>query len=111
KPWGYLIITSGNRFVMERLGDVGWNVQPPQHIARQFSRRQLKRLLMGSGFTILKSFTIIPHGHRGILRLVNSHRLNSALEFLVAKRRLNAFKEKIGLGWQMIFLAQKRQNT
>ena len=111
KPGGYLIITTGNKFVMERLGDVGWNVQPPQHIARQLSRRQLSALLMRAGFTVLKSLTIIPHGHRGILRIVNSYRLNSALRSFVAQDKLDAFKEKMGLGWQMIFLAQKDQKA
>ena len=111
RPGGYLIITTGNKFVMDRLGDVGWNVQPPQHIARQLSRRQLKALLTSAGFTVLKSLTAIPHGHRGILRIVNSYRLNSALCSFVAQNKLEAFKEKMGLGWQMIFLAQKHQKA
>lgn len=107
KPGGYLLMTTSNKFVMDRLGDVGWNAQPPQHIARQLFRRELRTLLTRSGFRVLKSFTIIPHGHSGILRLVNSYRLNSMLKSFVPQRRLDALKEKIGLGWQMIFLAQK----
>jgi len=110
-PGGYLIVTTGNKFVMDRLGDVGWAVQPPQHIARQLSRGQLRKLLLRKRFTVLKSFTIIPHGQRGILRFINSFRLNSLLSAVVPQQNLNALKEKMGLGWQMIFLAQKKADA
>lgn len=107
KPGGYFIITTGNKYVMDRLGDVGWNVQPPQHIAHQLSRRQLK-IMMTPYFHVLKAFTIIPHGKLGILRLVNSFRLNSIAGRILSQERLNAWKERAGFGWQMIYLAQKK---
>jgi len=107
KPGGYLIVTTGNKFVMDRLGDVSWNVQPPQHIAHQLSRGQLKEML-APRFKILKIFTIIPHGQRGILRFVNSYKLNALVSRLISQEKLNRLKEKMGLGWQMIFLAQKK---
>ncbi|SRR5712692_5980082 len=107
KPGGYLIITTGNKFVMDRLGDVGWNVQPPQHIAHQLSRGQLKEMLAPS-FHVLKTATIIPHGKLGILRLVNSYKLNSALQRVISKSNLDRLKERAGFGWQMIFLARKK---
>ena len=106
KPGGYLIITTGNRFVMDRLGDVGWNVQPLQHIARQLSRPQLRKML-APRYTVLKMSTIIPHGKRGILRVVNSYKLNVLLRSLISQQKIDALKEKAGFGWQMIFLAQK----
>jgi 2-polyprenyl-3-methyl-5-hydroxy-6-metoxy-1,4-benzoquinol methylase len=107
KVGGYLIVTTGNKFVMDRLGDVGWAVQPPQHIARQLSRGQLKAML-APRFNILKAFTIIPHGNRGILFLVNSYKLNSLAARVISPESLSHLKEKAGLGWQMVFLAQKR---
>ena len=107
KPGGHLIITTGNKFVMDRLGDVGWNVQPPEHIAVQLSRGHLKQML-APRFKVLHSFTIIPHGKRGILRLINSYRLNSVARIIFAQEAINSFKESAGFGWQMIFLAQKR---
>ncbi len=106
KPGGYLIITTGNRFVMDRLGDVGWNVQPSQHIALQLSRPQLRKMLTPR-YTVLKMSTIIPHGKRGILRVVNSYKLNALLRSLISQQKIDALKEKAGFGWQMIFLAQK----
>ena len=107
KPGGYLIVTTGNKFVMNRLGDVGWNVQPPQHIARQLSKGELKRMLRPR-YDVRKIATIIPHGTRGILRLVNSYKLNAAVGWLVSQQKLDALKEKAGLGWQMIVMAQKK---
>ena len=107
KVGGYLIITTGNKFVMDRLGDVGWNVQPPQHIARQLSRGQLKKML-APRFDILRIFTIIPHGQQGILRVVNSYKLNALVSRFIPQEELERFKEKIGFGWQMIFLARKK---
>ena len=106
KIGGYLIITTGNKWVMDRLGDVGWRVQPPQHIANQLSRGHLKAML-APNYKILENFTIIPHGQLGILRFVNSFKLNAALSLLISPEKLAALKEKAGFGWQMIFLAKK----
>jgi len=107
KPGGYFIITTGNKYVMDRLGDVGWNVQPPQHIAVQLSRPQLKNML-APYFHVRKAFTIIPHGKLGILRLINSYKLNSIVGRIVSREKLCSWKEKAGFGWQMIFVAQKK---
>jgi len=104
---GFLIVTTGNKFVIDRLGDVGWVKQPPQHIRQELSRNQLKKLLSPQ-FEVLGISTIIPHGHVGILRLVNSHKLNSLVRLFLPQTKINALKEKAGLGWQMIFLAQKK---
>jgi len=107
KPGGYFIITTGNKYVMDRLGNVGWNVQPPQHIANQLSHKQLKRMLTPQ-CKVLKTSTIIPHGQLGILRIVNSYKLNAILAKLINQQKIDELKEKAGLGWQMIFLAQKK---
>ena len=107
KPNGYFIITTGNKFVIDRLGDVGWNVQPPQHIAHQLSRGQLKRMLRPR-YEVLEVRTIIPHGTRGILRLVNSYKLNSLFSKMVSQEKLDELKERAGFGWQMVVLAQKK---
>ena len=107
KPKGHLIITTGNRFVMDRLGDVGWRTYPSEHIESELTRRELKRLLAPQ-FRILTLRTIIPHGKRGILRLVNSYKLNAMLGIFIGTLRLDAIKEAAGFGWQMIALAQKK---
>jgi 2-polyprenyl-3-methyl-5-hydroxy-6-metoxy-1,4-benzoquinol methylase len=107
KPGGHLIITTGNRFVMDRLGDVQWNVQPDEHIAIQLNMRELKRLLR-PWFTVLRTRTIIPMGEFGILRVVNSPRLNQALGRVIPRPYLERLKERAGLGYQMLVVARKR---
>ena len=107
KPSGYVIITTGNKFVMDRLGDVGWLTYPPEHIEHELTRGQMKRLLRPK-FRILKLCTIIPHGTRGILRLINSSKLNALLGAFIGPEKLSEIKEKAGFGWQMVVLAQKK---
>jgi len=104
---GYLIVTTGNKFVIDRLGEVGWVKQPPQHIRQELSHAQLKKLL-SSQFKILKTFTIIPQGQVGLLRAVNSYKLNSFARLFLSQEKIDRFKERAGFGWQMIFLAQKK---
>ena len=107
KPAGYFIVTTGNKFVMDRLGEVGWREYPPEHIERELDRGQLRELLQPH-FTVLKAGTIIPQGTRGILRLVNSCKLNSWASKVVPEKKLSDWKERAGFGWQMIFLARKK---
>jgi 2-polyprenyl-3-methyl-5-hydroxy-6-metoxy-1,4-benzoquinol methylase len=107
KPGGQFLITTGNKFIMDRLGDVGWNVQPPEHISHQLSRRRIKRLLRPK-FQVLKIYTIIPHGTLGILRLVNSYKLSAFLSRLITEEKLNTLKERLGFGWQMVVVARKK---
>jgi len=107
KPGGYLIVTTGNKFVMDRLGEVGWYAYPPEHIERELYRGQLRKML-SSRFEVIKHLTIVPIGSRGILRLVNSHKLNSLARRIVPQKKLDAWKERAGLGWQMIVLARSK---
>jgi 2-polyprenyl-3-methyl-5-hydroxy-6-metoxy-1,4-benzoquinol methylase len=107
KMGGYFIVTTGNKFVMDRLGNVGWNKYPPEHIEKELTHGQLKNLL-SPRFRVLKTSSIIPHGERGVLRLVNSPTINAAIAWIVSQERLDNWKERAGFGWQMIFLAQKR---
>lgn len=107
KPGGYLILSTDNKFVMERLGDVGWVPLPPEHIDAFLDIPGLKRLLR-TRFRILRMTTVLPMGHSGILRLVNSPKLNRLLELVFSRRTLTALKERAGFGLTTIVLAQKR---
>jgi 2-polyprenyl-3-methyl-5-hydroxy-6-metoxy-1,4-benzoquinol methylase len=104
KSGGYLIITTPNKFVMER-GD--WPPQPPEHIEHWLTMRNLKRLLHRR-FRILHTSTIVPLGNRGILRLINSYKINTALGLFISKKNLEKLKEWAGLGYTLVALAQKR---
>jgi SAM-dependent methyltransferase len=107
KPAGHFIITSGNRFVMDRLGDVGWHNYPPEHIENELTCSEMRKLLRPR-FNVLRMRTIIPHGSRGILRVVNSYKLARLLSPVVRSEKLNQWKEWAGFGWQMVVLAQKK---
>ena len=104
KPRGYLIITTVNRFVHFRNQ---WPPSPEGHIEQWLSRRELKSLLE-SHFRVLRNTTAVPMGHGGILRLINSHKLNLVIGLVFSAEEIEAFKEWAGFGWTQIVLAQKR---
>ncbi|PYP94628.1 MAG: hypothetical protein DMD38_15220 [Gemmatimonadetes bacterium] len=104
KPNGYLIITTANRLVMER-----WDhgaPDPEAHIKLYPNRREFKRMLCRR-FRVLRTTSIMPVGDRGVLRLVNSYKLNSALGWVIPPRYLERVKEWAGLGYTLVALAQK----
>jgi 2-polyprenyl-3-methyl-5-hydroxy-6-metoxy-1,4-benzoquinol methylase len=107
KPGAFLILTSLNKFVYERRSDVRMP-RPWAEVANWLSRKELHELLKRD-FRVLKSFTIIPHGNRGVLRVVNSYKLNRVLGCVFSKRLLARAKEKLGLGDHRVILA-RRQN-
>jgi len=105
KPGGHLIITTPNKFVIER-SDV-FPPQPPEHLEKWLTIRGLKNLL-SSRFNVLRTTSIVPMGNRGILRLTNSTKVNSMLGLLVSSRQIEKLKERFGLGYTLILLAQKK---
>jgi 2-polyprenyl-3-methyl-5-hydroxy-6-metoxy-1,4-benzoquinol methylase len=106
RPHGYLIITTVNKFVHDR---TDWEEDTPGHIRYWLDRRSFRRLLTKHGFRVLQLTSVIPMGHRGILRAVNSRKLQAALSPLVPPERLEALKEHLGLGWTLVGLAQKER--
>jgi len=104
KSRGYLIITTPNKFVMDRSD---WQDQPPEHIEHWLTMGSLKGLLRRR-FHILRTSTIVPLGNRGILRFINSCKINAAMRLLVSYDDLERFKGWIGCGYNLVVLAQKR---
>lgn len=107
KPGGYLLVTTANRFIMER---VDWPPQPLGHIEQWLSMKELQRLLRPR-FRILRATSILPMGHRGLLRVLNSHKLNAVFSRLISPAHLDALKGWAGLGYTLIVLAQKSQRA
>src|SRR2546430_7140585 len=97
KPDGYLIISTANKFVIER-----WDMgpDPNSHIKQWLNMNTFKRLLAPQ-FKILKTSSIIPIGNRGILRLINSYRFNALLQPLLSHHQIERAKEKAGLGYSL----------
>ena len=99
---GHLVLTTINPFVYVRIKR-SWENGPVSH---WLSRRELHTLVVSAGLTVERSFTIMPRGHLGMLRLVNSRRVDQ----LVGKRAaaiLCRFKEGVGLGQYRIVVARK----
>jgi 2-polyprenyl-3-methyl-5-hydroxy-6-metoxy-1,4-benzoquinol methylase len=104
KPGGYFILSCANRFVLERWSD--FPRQPSGHIGKYSTSGEIRRLL-GTRFKILRMRSIIPMGHGGVLRLVNSIKLNRLASVFVGSGRLERLKERAGFGYTWIVLAQK----
>ena len=112
KPGGYLIISAANKFVMDRMRDsdglVGVGAEDPdEHIKKWLDMKGLKRLLEPH-FTVNRITSVIPMGERGWLRVVNSPKLNKAAGWLISQRRLEALKERMGFGYSIIAIGQKK---
>ncbi len=107
KDGGYLILSTQNKLVMDRLGSQYVDDRALGHIESWLSFRDLKRLL-DRDFVIRSHQSIIPMGHCGILRLVNSSKLNRILGHLFRPELLESIKERMGLGYINIVLAKKR---
>ena len=106
KPGGYLVLSCTNKFVIDRLDERECPPNPPDHIGRYLNRRMLKRLL-SPRFAFLRSETILPLGHRGILRFTNSQKLNDLIGSIISKEHIDRLKGQAGLGYQIIAVAQK----
>jgi len=103
KPNGYLIITAANRFVIQRWD---YGPDPDAHIKFYPSRGEFRAMLRRR-FRVLRTTSAIPIGNRGILRLVNSYKVNKALGWVISPRHLERLKEWAGFGYTLVALAQK----
>lgn len=99
---GRLVLTTINPFVYWRIKNT-WQNGPVSHWV---SRDELHTLVKSAGFKIEHSYTIMPRGHLGILRLVNSPRLNRAFGAKGAAA-LKRMKEEVGLGQYRLVVARK----
>ncbi len=107
KPKGWLIITTNNKFVMERLGEKYDDHKELGHIENWLTSQEMISLL-SKEFNISKKISINPRGAKGILRFINSYKLNKIAGLAFKKEQIKSFKEKLGLGYVNIFVAQKK---
>jgi 2-polyprenyl-3-methyl-5-hydroxy-6-metoxy-1,4-benzoquinol methylase len=103
KADGRLVLTTQNKFVFERRSGV---VQNPAYTRRWVTMKELKRLV-GSKFAILRATSLEPDGHLGILRILNSYKLNRLLGTIIGAKRLRQWKENHGLGQTLFIVAAK----
>lgn len=106
KPGGYLILTTQNKSIM-MLHDV----LPPGvgQIRKWVDKKGLRNLLQGR-FRVLQLKTIVaPDGHRGILRIINSVKVNTILESFTSRLSLETLKKRMGFGKTLIAFAQRER--
>ena len=104
KAGGYLVVTTVNPFVFSRMSWIG--APGKGQVRNWLTRGALHGLLQRNGFTLLKSHTVFPAGDRGILRLINSRKLNRAVSRLVRESWLTRAKEALQLGQYRIVVAR-----
>lgn len=105
KPQGILALTNINKFVYDRSSDVG---RPEEGQVRHWLSRRAVNALLAQEFDVYKTFTIAPRGDRGILRVLNSRKLNAALQVIVSRDVLARAKELAGLGGGVVTFARRR---
>lgn len=106
RPSGKLVLTTVSPFVYRRIRRTRTTPLENGPVSHWLSRRELHALVKSAGFRIERSYTIMPRGNLGILRLINSGRLNQALgpRGAAIMRRL---KEQAGLGQYRVIVARK----
>jgi 2-polyprenyl-3-methyl-5-hydroxy-6-metoxy-1,4-benzoquinol methylase len=102
---GHLILVCPHKFVWDRM----------DFVRRSHGEIPLNWLNMGDlkgllrhHFSLLHSETVIPGGNRGILRLINSAKLNKLIQNVVPESHIVRLKERTGLGKSLVVVAQKR---
>lgn len=103
RPGGYLMLATQNRFVLQRFN----HIPPPApgQLRRWVDRHELRQLL-DPEFEVLELFSVSPRANKGLMRLVNSYKLNLAVQAIFGKR-IECLKEAMGLGWTLMALARR----
>lgn len=104
KPGGHLMMATQNRFVLERYNDI--SPPRPGQLRRWVDRHELRELLQPR-FDVVEIFSVTPIGDRGLMRFVNSRKLNRPVRAILGDR-VEKLKERLGLGWTLMALARKR---
>lgn len=107
KPGGHLILTTPNMKTMNAIRGGGreWSNQP---IEDWLDKRNLFRLLRHAGFRIKHSTSItLGVGNLGAHRLVNSHKINRALERAGLISDWRALALRLGYGLHLAVVVEK----
>lgn len=103
---GRLVLTTINPFVYKRIRPTAQAPLKEGAISHWLSKEELHGLVASAGLQIDRSYTIMPRGNMGFLRITNSARLNESLGNQ-GKDFLRRCKEKVGLGQYRVVIATK----
>lgn len=102
KPDRYFLLISQNRYVLERS-----DVLPSGDSLRHWLYKREYAELLAPYFHVLEYTTLIPpFGHGGVLRVVNSEKLNRVAGAVFGREHVEDWKLKAGLGRDCVFLTQ-----
>ena len=104
KPGGILILTTQNKYVFERIE----NIPPPEGWIRQWVSMKTLKSLLQKEFSVRRATTLEPVGHLGLLRLINSARINGFCNALLGAPRVKRLKEYAGFGQSLFVIAVRR---
>lgn len=104
KPGGFLLIDTQNKYVFERTA----NIPPPRGWIRTWVTMKMFKDMLNKDFSIRRATTLEPEGHLGLLRLVNSRKLNKLLSPVFGSLRLKRLREQAGFGQSLFVVAVKR---
>lgn len=104
---GRLVLTTINPFVYNRIKRTTDRPLREGLVSHWLSKGELHALIAASGFTLERSWTMMPRGNRGILRLINSRRID-AVAGSGGREALKSWREKTGLGQYRIVVARKK---
>lgn len=104
RPGGRLMLATQNRPILQRFN----RVPPPApgQLRRWVDRHELTELLEPE-FEVEQLFSVTPKANRGLMRLVNSTKLNWPVRAVLGDR-IERLKESMGLGWTLMALARRR---
>ena len=105
RPGGLLMLATQNRPVLERWSAVGGPI--PGQLRRWVDAQGLRSLLDAS-FEILELTSVLPVGDQGLLRFVNSRKINRTLGLILSQNWLDKLKERHLLGHTLMVLARRR---
>jgi 2-polyprenyl-3-methyl-5-hydroxy-6-metoxy-1,4-benzoquinol methylase len=103
KPGGFLLITTQNRSVFERRADIG----PPNGWIRKWVTMKTLKGYLQPDFSLRHATTLEPEGHLGLLRIVNSRRINKCFDAVLGAPRVKRLKERAGFGQTIFVVAAK----
>jgi hypothetical protein len=88
------------------------DIPPPEpgQIRQWVDRHELARLV-GQEFEVEELFSITPKCNRGLLRLLNSNKFNTALSRMrlgAVTQSIGSIQENLWLGWTLMCLGVKR---
>jgi 2-polyprenyl-3-methyl-5-hydroxy-6-metoxy-1,4-benzoquinol methylase len=104
KSGGFLLLTAQNKYVFERTA----NISPPDGWIRKWVTMKTLKGLLRERFSIRRATTLEPEGHLGLLRVVNSSRVNHYLNAALGAERVKRLKERAGFGQSLFVIAVKR---